>query len=405
MILDGVTDPYAALGVPTVINCAGPMTAVGGTRMDEQVVQAYAAASRSFCRIEDLQRAAGRVIAGVTGAESGYVTSGAAAAVTLGVAACLAGLDPAIMDRLPDARGLPDGVLIHATHRNPYDHMVRAAGARIVEFEDLEEMAAHASGPSTVAAFFHAEAEEIGPAFGPFTAVAHARGLPVVVDAAAAQPPASNLTRFIEQGADLVAFSGGKAIRGPQSTGILAGRADLIVSVALQTQDMDVTPSTWRRSDLVEQGVTLDPPGQGLGRGMKVGREDIVALLTALERYVERDHGAEAAGWYATVTYLADELDAIDGLTATVLDHNPFGPRHVPSTLVRVNPDVYGLDATQLVHRLAGHHPPVVVNDHEVDSGTLILNPESVLERERATIVQAFRRPRQHAREQRPSDN
>ena len=397
MILNGVADPYAALGVPTVINCAGPMTSVGGTRMDTQVVQAYAAAARSFCRIEDLQRAAGRVIAGITGSESGYVTSGAAAGVTLSVAACLAGLDPTIMDRLPDARGIPNKVLIHAAHRNPYDHMVRAAGARIVEFEDLEQMAAHASGPSAVAAFFHAEAEEIGPAFGPFTAVAHAHGLPVIVDAAAAHPPASNLTRFIKEGADLVAFSGGKAIRGPQSTGILAGRADLIVSVALQNQDMDVTPSTWRRSDLVEQGVTLAPPGQGLGRSMKVGREDIVALLTALERYVEKDHAAEAAGWYATVTYLADELNAIEGLAATVLDHNPFGPRHVPSTLVRVDHDVYGLDATQLVHRLAGHHPPVVVNDHEVDSGILILNPENVLQRERATVVKAFQQPRQHA--------
>ena len=188
---------YSGLGVRTVINARGNATLVGGTLMDPEILEAMAEAARSFVRIGDLEEAASARIASVTGAEAGYVTSGAAAGVTLATAAVLAGLDPERMDRLPETDGQPNEILIQRVHRNPYDHMVRAAGARLAEFGNDEgasadEMTARI-GPATAGAFYHAQAERVGLPFDDFVATAHAHDLPVIVDASVSLPPRSNL--------------------------------------------------------------------------------------------------------------------------------------------------------------------------------------------------------------------
>ena len=288
---------YDELGVRTLINARGCATLAGGTLMEPEVVAAMAAAAGSFVRIGDLQEVASRRIAALTGAEAGYVTSGAAAGLTLGAAAMLARLDPDLMERLPATGDAPAEIVVQANHRNPYDHLVRASGARLVEFGDADgatiDAMTNAIGPATVGAFFHGQAESVGLSIDDFVATAHAHGLPVLVDASMNLPPRSNLRRFVAAGADLVAFSGGKTIRGPQASGFLAGRADLLVSVGLQQQDMDVLPSTWARRSLVETGVIARPPAHGIGRSMKTGKEEIVGLLVALERYASRDEAAE----------------------------------------------------------------------------------------------------------------
>ena len=387
-------DVYDRLGVRKAINARGNFTLVGGSVMSSRVLDAFSAAAGHFVRIEDLQEAAGSVIARATGAEWGYVTSGAAAAVTLATAACIAKLDVDVMDRLPDTRGIPNQVLIPAAHRNPYDHQVRAAGAELVEFgfedEDPAGAMADAVGPKMVAAFFLVESEHLGIAFDQFVEVAHEAGIPVIVDAAPSLPPVTNLRRFTEGGADLVAFSGGKSIRGPQSTGFLAGRRDLLLSVALQHQDMDVHPGTWTRRELIRSGQLARVPGQGIGRSMKVGKEEIAALLEAIEEYQERDHGEEARLWKATASRLSEEIGRIEGLTSWHEPTHPNGNRPVPSTYVRVE-DESGVGAMEISRAFQEMDPIIIVNDEAAEKGILVLDVENLREEDLGPLVKAFR--------------
>ena len=285
---------YDDLGLRTVINASGTLTRLGGSRMAPEVLAAMAEAAASFVPIDALQARAGEIIAEVTGAESGYVVTGAAAGLSLGVAACVAGFNVAAMDRLPDTTGLRNEVVVQRGHRNAYDHAIRAVGVRMVEVGYLGYPGAGGTYPWQIADAISDRTAAIAcpildtPGTVPLRevcAIAHEHGLPVIVDAAAELPPRSNLRRFIAEGADLVVFSGGKAIGGPQASGMLAGRADLIASVALQHQDMDVRDATWSQRDLLANGVLRGVPHQGFGRSMKVGREEIVGLLVALQRF------------------------------------------------------------------------------------------------------------------------
>ena len=210
--------------------------------------------------------------------------------LALGTAACVAGMDVAAMDRLPDTTGLRNEVIVQRGHRNSYDHAIRSAGVRFVEVGYLGYPGAGGTMPWQIESAITERTAAIAcpildtPGCVPLPVVAeiaHRHGLPVIVDAAAELPPRSNLRRFIAEGADLVVFSGGKAIGGPQASGILAGRADLIASVALQHQDMDVRPETWNKRGLLD-GTVAGIPHQGFGRAMKVGREEIAGLITAL---------------------------------------------------------------------------------------------------------------------------
>ena len=385
---------YARLGVRTLINARGCATLAGGTLMDPDVVAAMAAAAGSFARIGDLQEIAGRRIAELTGAEAGYVTSGAAAGLTLGAAAMLAGLDPDRMERLPDTGDGPDEILVQATHRNPYDHLVRASGARLAQFGDAagattDDMAA-AIGPASAGAFYHAQAEAEGLPIDAFVAIAHAAGLPVLVDASVNLPPRSNLRRFVAAGADLVAFSGGKTIRGPQASGFLAGRADLIMSVGLQQQDMDVLAATWARRALVENGVIPRPPTHGIGRSMKTGKEEIVGLLAALERYAALDEEAEHDRWVVVADRLAEGLAGVPGLSVQRDPAQPDG-RPVPMTIVTIDATAYELTAVELVRRLAERDPIVMVGDHDAESGIIRLDPENLDAAGADEVIAAFR--------------
>ena len=224
----------------------------------------------------------------------------------MGVAACVAGMDVAAMDRLPDTSGLKDEVVVQRGHRNAYDHAIRAVGVRMVEvgYLGLSRRRRH---PSLANRRGDHRADGGGRLSDPRTPgtvplpevcqIAHERGVPVIVDAAAELPPRANLRRFIAEGADLVVFSGGKAIGGPQASGILAGRADLIASVALQHQDMDVRPETWSWRPLLDAGRLAGVPHQGFGRSMKVGREEIVGLITALRRFAAGSDEEDLQRW------------------------------------------------------------------------------------------------------------
>ena len=386
---------YASLGLRTVVNARGNATLAGGTLMAPEVTEAMSEAARSFVRIGDLQEAASAQIAELTGSESGYVTTGAAAALTLGAAAMLAGLDPDRMDRLPDTGDGPSEIAVQQAHRNPYDHLVRASGARLAEFGDasgatVDEMAARI-GPATAGAFYHGQAETAGLPIADFVRVAHAHGLPVLVDASMSLPPRDNLRRFIAAGADLVAFSGGKTIGGPQASGFLAGRRDLLLSVGLQQQDMDVLPATWARRSLLETGALTRPPQHGIGRSMKTGKEEIVGLLVALRRYAERDEADERRRWAALTDRLAAELGRVPGLTAHAEPAQTDG-RPVPMTVVRVDQRAYGRTAVEVVRAFEALDPIVMVGDHDAGAGIIRLDPENLDEAAADAVIEAFGR-------------
>ena len=287
---------YDELGVRTVINASGTLTRLGGSRMAPEVLAAMAEAAAV---VRPDRRLAG---AGRRGHRRDHRRRGRlrrhrrGRRARLGVAACVAGMDVAAMDRLPDTTGLQNEVVVQRGHRNAYDHAIRAAGVRMVEVGYLGYPGAGGTCPWQIDAAITERTAAVAcpildtPGTVPLPEVceiAHARGVPVIVDAAAELPPRANLRRFIAEGADLVAFSGGKAIGGPQASGILAGRADLIASVALQHQDMDVRPETWSwRRRCWTTGRLAGVPHQGFGRSMKVGREEIVGLIVALRRFV-----------------------------------------------------------------------------------------------------------------------
>jgi L-seryl-tRNA(Ser) seleniumtransferase len=386
---------YERLGVRRAINGRGCFTLVGGSLLSPAVLAAYAEASQGFVLIEELQDAAGAAIARATGGEWGYVTSGAGAALVLATAACIARLDVDIFDRLPATAGIPSEVVVQETHRTSYDRLVRSAGGKLVAFGTArgsthQEMQ-DAIGSATVAALYVVEAEAEGLGFDEFVEIAHGRGVPVIVDAAPSLPPASNLRRFTLGGADLVVFSGGKSIRGPQSTGFIAGRRDLLLSVALQHQDMDVSTATWTRRSLIDSAMISRRPGQGIGRSMKVGKEEIVALLVALEEYRQRDHEREYRDWSALATNLSERLDAVEGLDSWATGTHANGRRPVPSVFVQIDPDRFGRSGIEVVHEFQSHEPVIVLNDEAAAENLLVIDVENLRAPDIDTLVDAFR--------------
>lgn len=345
-------------------------------------------------RMDELQAAAGKVIARTTGAETGIVTSGAAAALTLGAAACLARFDVNRMNRLPDTTGMPDQFIVHRAHRNDYDHAVRAAGAKFVEvgfdyYTFAYEIEA-ALTTQTAGFYYQAGVDQGVLRLDEYASIAHRHGLPVLVDAAAEIPPAANLKAFIAAGADLVAFSGGKHIQGPQASGILCGRGDLILSAGLQHQDMDVFPETWPLRSLIENGTLVGPPHHGIGRGFKVGKEEIVGLMTALELYQHRDFRAELSRWTADLEYIVSSVLNMPGVVARVQFPQPNG-REVPSAIIHIDAAVVAADAHAVINALQEGDPPVCVFEKHAGSGEIVIFPEALRPGEAQIIARRLR--------------
>ena len=392
-----MSDIYTRLGVQRRINAAGTLTRLGGSLMEPEVLQAMAEAAAASVDIAQLQAAASLVIASTTGAQAGIVTSGASAALTLATAACLARWDVARMSALPDARAMPNRVLMARTHRNSYDHAVRVAGARIVDIghndrgtgagvRGLEAWEITAAIDEHTAAFVFVATAQTANDLPLVLSTMHAHGLPVIVDAAAQLPPKSNLRLFIEAGADLVLFSGGKAIGGPQSTGILAGRRDLIGSALVQMMDMDVSPQSWSPPDLIDRAALKSVPYHGIGRGFKVGKEEIVGLLTALQRFVERDEDATAAQLTQRLQRIAAEL-ATGSLFKTRLVSGGGAEAGASVPILELT---VGNTAPALCRRLLSGDPPVHLGERLVDAGVVTINPQTLRPQDDAVLTRCL---------------
>ncbi|WP_254280807.1 aminotransferase class V-fold PLP-dependent enzyme [Haloarcula marina] len=396
--MDEHTTIYDELGIPPVINAAGTKTRIGGSLIRPEAVEAMSRASESFVRISDLQIRAGELIQDVTGAEAGYVVSGAAASMTLGIAACIAGDDLGVMSTLPDTEGVADEVVMPRSHRNGYDHAIRAAGATIVDVgnndnylgtgsknTELWEIADAINDETVAVAYMEKSYSQ--PDLEDVVEVAHERDVPVLVDAAAELPPKSNLEKFIDQGADLVVFSGGKAIRGPQTTGILAGRADLIGSAAMQHLDMHVAEEVWEPpADLINIERFGGVPRQGIGRQLKVGKEELVGLIRALELFVEEDTDELVANWEERSRTIAAALAEAPGYETTV---EPAGKTNIAATVwVSVDADKAGIDTGSLVSELRKEDPRVFVGPDHIHESAFTVNPSCLTDEESEYVIE-----------------
>jgi L-seryl-tRNA(Ser) seleniumtransferase len=400
---------YERLGVRTVINAVGTQTRLGGTIMCPEAVQAMVEAARADVAIDDLQEAAGRVIARHTGAEAGLVTSGAFAALALAASACITRLDVAAMNRMPrHAHEAGCEILICRHHRNSYDKAMEVAGARLVEVGLLdralgvgvrevepEEIEA-ALTPRTVALAYVAVLG-VGPPLAGLVEVAHRHDLPVIVDAANQVPPVSNLRGFIAAGADLVAMSGGKAFRGPQSTGFLCGRRDLVIAALLQMVDMDVAPSSWTPPAGTRARLT-GVPRHGFGRGFKVGKEEIVGAVVALETFVDREPQYQREWAERCLTVVAG-LQDVPGVAASYLDQATTGRVPVVElTFAPVGAATAAARAAMVLSALQEGKPSIHLNERRTGEGKLIFNPVGLDHGQDKEVVEALRRVVSRAR-------
>ena len=336
-------NPYEELGVTTVINAQGTMTMLGGSLIRPEVGVVMAQASQHFVSIPALEEAAGKKIAEMLKLSDGYtalVTSGAAAAMQSGLAGILTGDNESFIKQLPDLTGMKSEVIIQKSHRNPFDHQLRATGAKLVEIETREQLRAAVNERTAMMHFtnFANEAGQINVDEWPKLAKEYK--IPCFNDAAADTPPVSHLWDYTSMGYDLVAFSGGKAIRGPQCAGLLIGRKDLIRFALLNNSPHEDT----------------------LGRGQKVGKEEILGMIKALELYLQEDHDALTKEWQDRLDLISREITRVPGVSTSFF--TPDIANHVPhmqitwDSRIRLTPQ----DASQL---LRSSKPSIVTGGGE----------------------------------------
>lgn len=375
---------FRDFGVEPIINVSGAVTRLGGAPMPQEVLDAFCDAAVECVPLEQLQAAASRAIAEVTGAEAGLVTSGAAAGLTLGAAAILAGYDLRRIEQLPCCDGFPSEFIIPREQRNGYDHAVRAAGAKLVEVGFHEPVAGSgvrrceaweieaAIGPNTVGVLYVHDARA-RPPLAEVVAVAHKHHLPVLVDAAGELPPREHLRSIIAAGADLVCFSGGKAIRGPQATGILCGRRDLIGSAALQMLDMDDHFELWEPPpEFIDKSRLPGMPRHGIGRALKVSKEQIAALLTALRLFASGSYDRELAGMRRHLESITASLAGLP-LATQLLVH--ADGQSLPLLEIGLDESRLARTAFEVCRRLRHGTPPIYVGHGLLDQGRLVINP------------------------------
>ena len=332
-------NPYEELGVTTVINCQGTMTMLGGSVIRPELEAVMAMAGRHFVSIPELEVAAGKRIAEMLKLPGGYtalVTSGAAAAIQSGLAGILTGNNEALIRQLPDLTGMKSEVILQKSHRNPFDHQLRSTGVKLIEIETREQLR-QAVNDRTAMMHFTNFANAAGQIkVDEWARLAQQYNLPCMNDAAADTPPVSHLWDYTNMGYDLVTFSGGKAMRGPQCAGLLIGRKDLVANALLNNSPHEDT----------------------LGRSQKVGKEEIIGMVKALELYLKEDHDALAREWQERLAAIAKALGKIPGVTTAFFI--PDIANHVPHMQITWDSKI-SLTPQQVSKLLRESKPAIVI--------------------------------------------
>ena len=327
-------DVYTRLGVRPVINGIGTVTVLGGSLMPPEVVRAMEAASKYFVPLPELQQKVGARIAELLDVPAAMVTAGAASAITVGTAACITRGDREKLRRLPDTSGMKFEVIEQRSHREGYEHQMLVAGAKVVTVETRDELLA-AINDRTAMMFFTNTAEPHGQIKrDEWMRIAKEHNVPTFNDAAADVPPKEHLSEYVKQGFDLVTFSGGKGLLGPQCSGVLLGRKDLI-----------------------DAGMPAISPNSGIGRGMKVGKEEMIGVLAAIERYLRIDHEAEMRVLDNRVSHIIEAVSKVKGMRAS--RNVPEIANHVPHVQLEWDS---GPTPREVVEQLKNGEPPIAVS-------------------------------------------
>ena len=340
-------NPYEELGVPTVINCEGTMTMLGGSLPHPQLEAVMFMAGKHFVSIPDLEVAAGNRIAQMLKLPEGYtalVTSGAAAAIQSGLAGILTGDNEALIRQIPDLTGMKSEVIIQKTHRNPFDHQLRTTGVKLVEIETREQLRRAVNDRIAMMHFSNFANESGQIKVDEWVKLAKEYKIPCMNDAAADTPPVSHLWDYANMGYDLITFSGGKAIRGPQCAGMLLGRKDLVAYALLNNSPHEDT----------------------IGRSQKVGKEEIIGMVKALELFLAEDHDALAKEWQARLQGISQQITKVPGVRTSFFV--PDIANHVPHMQITWDSKI-ALTPEQISKMLKSSKPSIVMGGGEGKPG------------------------------------
>jgi len=361
---------FEQLGITPVINARGNNTVLGGSTPSPRVRRAMQDVERYYVDMQQLLERSGAVIADLLGAEAAYVTPGAAAALALGTAACMAGADPDRIGQLPDTTGMPNSVLIQKRHRYHYERAVTVPGARLVEVGDDNGTTAAqleaALGSDVATVFFpaHLEGAPGTLSLREVLAISHARGIPVLVDAAGRVYPLGKFRSYTRDGADLVAF-GAKYLGALNASGILCGRADLVKAAALHGF-IGFETAAWEKS---------------FGRPLKLDRQTIVAVVTALQEWLETDHDARLASYDRRLKAMATELEGASGVTLSFVHGDGPAPRVLR---LAFDPARSRHDAAGVVNGLLSGSPAIAVGR---DGEAVTINPVTLREEDDGLVA------------------
>lgn len=368
---------YEKLSVRRVINAWGTMSFLGGSIMPEDVVEVWVNASKSFVHLDELQAKASETIARLTGAEAGLITAGADAGLTLAISACITGNDPEKYQRLPDTTGLKGEVLLPKICTNAHNFAFRVSGAKLIYvgtdggFTEDDIDAAVNERTAAVAFVYFTDAKCGEDALKVAIRVAHKHRLPIIVDAAAETPPRENIRRLIKLGSDVVAYSGGKDIHGPNDTGILYGRKDIVEAARMQMR-------------------TLTP--FGIGRSMKVGREDVAATVYALERYMNLDMEAYRAAWERRARSFIQEFGEHEGVQAQLFYPDAKKGEYIAQCFPRVHvildEKALGVTAVSVAEALQEGNPRIMM---PAGGNVITMNPHCLIDGEEKIIAQRLK--------------
>ena len=326
---------FKELGLRTFINAAGTYTSMTGSLMPKEVIEAISYSADEYVNLDDLQDKVGERIAELLKCEYATVSSGCFGAMSIGMAGVITGKDPKKVKQLPNTNGMKNEVIMQESHSIGYAQALTNVGAKIVKVKTAKQLENAISNKTCMLWFLNAHTDRGEIKWEEFISLGKKYKIPTFIDCAADVPPVENLFRFTKMGFDLVAFSGGKGLRGPQSAGLLLGKREYIEAARMHTP----------------------PRGETIARGMKVNKEEVLGMLAALELYLEKDHNKEWEMWESQIKLISDSASSIEGIETEI--HVPKYANHVPSLRIRWNEKKVKISPNEVRKQLSEGHPSI----------------------------------------------
>jgi uncharacterized pyridoxal phosphate-dependent enzyme len=364
-------DYFKELGIRTFINAAGTYTSMTGSLMPKEVIDAISYGSLEYVNLDELQDKVGERIAQLLNCEYATVSSGCFGAMSIAMAGVMSGKDPKKIKQLPDVTGLKHEVILQESHSIGYSQALTNVGAKLVKVKTSEDLEKAINEKTAMLWFLNANTDNGEIKWEEFVSLGKKHNIPTFIDCAADVPPVENLFKFTRMGFDMVAFSGGKGLRGPQSAGLLLGRRNYIEAARLHTP----------------------PRGETIGRGMKVNKEEVLGMLAALELYLARDHKSEWEMWEKQINLISDSAKSIDGVQTII--HVPPHANHVPSLKIRWDENKVKISPNEVREKLRNGTPSIetVGNKNEIGITTWMMVPgqEKIVAKKIQKILKTYK--------------